>query len=160
MKRVLKELVVYLTLVPLGLLSLYTWDHFRPPAPVVKVGEVYLSHRANRVVTPLYPRESSTAHTTGKAVAAIELNELGAVDAVQILESPDQYISAEVERAVKQWTFEPVQMTTASMQKRPNTPTRVPVRLMSRISFEFTMNDGSPRVIGPAVHNRGDDNEQ
>lgn len=109
-----------------------------PPQSIINVAELTLRRGATKMVMPEYPSESVKNHSTGIAVAQIEINADGEVDKLEVLEAPDLPIKNEVSGAVKQWRFQ------------PQTIHGSPVRIRGKLTFYFVFDEeGRATVKNP-----------
>jgi TonB family protein len=58
-------------------------------------------------VNPKYPEEARKAMIMGIVIVETVINEKGTVDAIEVVESPDELLSEAAVEAIRQWTFEP-----------------------------------------------------
>jgi len=58
-------------------------------------------------VNPKYPEEARKAKVMGEVIVETVINEKGTIDAIEVVESPDELLSEAAVEAVRQWTFEP-----------------------------------------------------
>jgi TonB family protein len=58
-------------------------------------------------VNPRYPEEARKEKIMGQVIVKTVINEKGTVDAVEVLESPDELLSEAAVEAARQWTFQP-----------------------------------------------------
>lgn len=74
----------------------------------VRIGTKRFLARVTRFRFPEYPERSRHACIEGLAIATVRTDCIGKVFAVDIVESPDEYIAKSVKNALETWTVHPV----------------------------------------------------
>ena len=132
-----------------------TWTPPDPTTAVFTMGEE--EHRNNAINQPLpiYPESSLSEGQEGVAVASIVADRDGLVEAIELLEAPDEAIGRAVQEALEQWTFHPGSTPAEAFHPPSEVPehergTRVDVRVRSRMTFYFRILSGGGVVLNPA----------
>jgi len=140
-----REFRFYCVLLPVALFVMHIWTTLHESdVPMLKVPEGYLRSRARNVLIPSFPQQSLVRGSQGTAVAFIQVEESGSVSWVQILDSPDDFIGGSVQKALSSWTFEPT-----SSRSKDNT--KVPAKVLGKLTFFFKIVDGKGSVSSPAL---------
>jgi hypothetical protein len=112
-----------------------------PPAQTLAFPESSLRSLAVKTVAPEYPASSVKAGASGISVADVVAAQTGVVQAVEILEAPDQAIADAVRAALTQWKF----------------PVGV-FPIQGKLTFYFRIEKGKGRVFDPQEHARRAEN--
>jgi len=114
------------------------YDLQRTP-PWVDVAEANFRRSALKNPIPQYPERSLAAGTSGVSVARVTAGLDGAIENVQVLEAPDEYIAAAMRQALDKWVVRPTQVTGAPGKSKRR----------ARVTFYFRIDRGNPLVLSP-----------
>lgn len=93
--------------------------------------------QASSTVQPVYPSQSLKVHHSGVVVVDVHVSPTGRVVGVEVLQSPDLWMSRSVQAAVHQWSFRPV--TRAG-------DNHTAFEIVGRLFFYFTIDKGKPVI--------------
>jgi TonB family protein len=113
----------------------------RPVAQAGTIGfsEMVLRVFAVRAPMPVYPAESLSRGVSGVVVISLATDAAGRVSTVAVLQAPDAAIGAAVDRAVREWTFSPAQISGRAEQSG----------VRGKLTFYFRIEGGRGRVLNP-----------
>ena len=94
------------------------------PMVIRKSGGV-LQQSATRIAKPVYPNDALVAGLSGAVVVEVKVDERGKVESADAISGPPELRQAAVD-AARQWEF------------KPTTLSGVPVKVIGRITFNFT----------------------
>ncbi|HET6862102.1 MAG TPA: energy transducer TonB [Pyrinomonadaceae bacterium] len=106
---------------------------------VATLPERTLRKWAKITVMPVFPTESKNRKSQGVAVAEVQIDELGNVSKVEVLEAPDPPIAKALIVAIKQWKFEPGKDDSDGK----------PIRMQGKLTFYFVIEGQTAQVKNP-----------
>ncbi len=115
---------------PSALLSAHQVQSVRLSSQVFRI-------QASSTVQPLYPIQSLKIHHSGVVIVDVHVSPAGRVLDVEVLQSPDLWMSRSVQTAVRQWLFRPV-------TRRDGSHTAFEV--VGRLFFYFAIDKGKPVI--------------